>query len=128
MIGNEDRSVGLSKSNFLKFEIDETTTIQQKNNNNLTPREYIMKKALIAAIAGFAISLSANAGDWGGKGVSGAIAPEGDVGATLSAGYMTNYIFYGVEFAEQSVWTGIDYSLDALPLPLDVGAWYLNGY
>ena len=80
-------------------------------------------KALVASIGVFALS-AANAGEPAAKEVC---VTEEPIGATISTGYMTNYIFYGVEFAEHGVWTGIDYTIDALPIPVDVGLWYING-
>jgi hypothetical protein len=47
------------------------------------------------------------------------------LGASVSVGYDSDYIFRGVKFAEQSVWAQIDYSYSlAENLSLDVGAWY----
>ena len=85
-------------------------------------------KAIIATIGVFAISF-ANAGDAGkavADGGKGVIATEEALGGTISTGYMTNYIFYGVDFGEDAIWTGVDYTISGLPLPLDVGAWYIN--
>jgi len=79
-------------------------------------------KALVAAIGAFACV--ANAGDY--VDAKAPIVAEEPIGATISTGYMTNYIFYGVDFGEHGVWTGIDYTIDALPIPVDVGVWYIN--
>ena len=83
-----------------------------------------MKKTLIAALAG-AFALTANAGDYS-KEVTEVIAVDDSIGATISAGYMTDYIFYGVDLGNNAVWTGVDYSLESLGVPLDVGVWYIN--
>jgi len=88
-----------------------------------------MKKAiLVAAIS--AMALGVQAGSWGK-----AVIPSKhvhiedcvDVGGEISAGYMTDYIFYGVRFARDSVWTDVNYTFDNLIVPINIGAWYLNG-
>ena len=61
-----------------------------------------------------------------GSGKEEVFVPEPEIGATLSTGYMTNYIFYGVDFGEHAIWTGLDYTINALPIPVDVGVWYVN--
>jgi len=40
---------------------------------------------------------------------------------------MSDYIFYGVRFARDSVWTDVNYTFDNLIIPVNVGVWYLNG-
>ncbi len=68
------------------------------------------------------------AGDWGKAPVDKTPIKECvDLGGELSVGYETDYVFYGVRFARDSVWTDVKYSIDELPLPVTVGAWYLNG-
>ncbi|MGY8641414.1 MAG: hypothetical protein ACKVJU_10005 [Verrucomicrobiales bacterium] len=80
-----------------------------------------MKKIL------FAISmLGATATIFAGSGKEEVFAPEPEIGATISTGYMTNYVFYGVDSGEDAVWTGIDYTINELPIPVDVGVWYVN--
>ncbi len=87
-----------------------------------------MKKAILVAIIG-AMTLGVNAGDWG----KAPIAPKApieecyDIGGEISSGYMTDYIFYGVRFARDSVWTDVNYTFDNLIVPINIGAWYLNG-
>ncbi len=85
-----------------------------------------MKKAmLVTAIV--AMALGVNAGDWGKAPVGKAPIEECvDLGGQISAGYMTDFIFYGVRFAGDSVWTDVNYTIEGLPLPITVGAWYLN--
>jgi len=86
-----------------------------------------MKKAILVATIG-AMTLGVNAGDWGKAPVGKAPIEECvDLGGVISAGYMTDYIFYGVRFAEDSVWTDVNYTIDSLPVPVTVGAFYLNG-
>ncbi|MEX2578037.1 MAG: hypothetical protein WD342_03185 [Verrucomicrobiales bacterium] len=87
-----------------------------------------MKKTILVAIIG-AMTLGVNAGDWG----KAPIAPKApvieecyDIGGEISSGYMTDYIFYGVRFARDSVWTDVNYTFDNLMLPVNIGAWYLN--
>jgi hypothetical protein len=64
----------------------------------------------------------ANAGD--AKAVTEAVVAEEPLGGTISAGYMSNYIFYGVDFGGNAVWTGVDYAVAGTPL--SVGVWYVN--
>ena len=86
-----------------------------------------MKKTILVATIG-ALTLGVNAGDWGKAPVGKAPIEECvDLGGTISAGYMSDYIFYGVRFADDSVWTSVDYTFDGLAVPVTVGAWYLNG-
>jgi hypothetical protein len=86
-----------------------------------------MKKAVLVATIG-AITLGVNAGDWGKAPVGKAPIEECvDLGGEISTGYMTDYIFYGAQFADHSVWTDVNYTFDSLAVPITVGAWYLNG-
>ena len=86
-----------------------------------------MKKTILVAIIG-AMTLGVNAGDWGKAPVGKAPIEECvDLGGTIGAGYMTDYIFYGVRFAGDSAWTSVSYTFDGLAVPITVGAWYLNG-
>jgi len=39
---------------------------------------------------------------------------------------MTDYIYYGVRYARDSVWSDVNYTFDSLAFPITVGAWYLN--
>ncbi|MCB1085778.1 MAG: hypothetical protein KDM63_01935 [Verrucomicrobiae bacterium] len=81
-----------------------------------------MKKTIAYGIAGvFAVAI-ANAGD--SKGVCEACVTEQPLGGTISAGYMTNYVFYGVDLGSNAVWTGVDYAVAGTPL--NVGVWYIN--
>ncbi|MBL9153454.1 MAG: hypothetical protein JNK37_13250 [Verrucomicrobiales bacterium] len=81
-----------------------------------------MKKTIAYGIAGvFAIAI-ANAGD--SKGVTEAAVAEQPLGGMISAGYMTNYVFYGVDLGSNAVWTGVDYAVAGTPL--NVGVWYVN--
>lgn len=86
-----------------------------------------MKKAILIAIVG-AMTLGVNAGDWGKAPVDKTPIEECyDIGGEISSGYMTDYIFYGVRFAQDSVWTDVNYTFDNFVVPITVGAWYLNG-
>ncbi len=87
-----------------------------------------MKKAILVATIG-AMTLGVNAGDWGGKHpVSKNVIEECvDLGGEVSVGYMSDYIFYGVKFAGDSVWADVNYTFDGLAAPITVGALYLNG-
>jgi hypothetical protein len=85
-------------------------------------------KKLILTTAIAALTLGANAGDWGKAPVDKTPIEECvDLGGEISAGYMSDYIFYGVRFAGDSAWTDVNYTFDGLPLPITIGAWYLNG-
>jgi len=87
-----------------------------------------MKKAILVAVIGV-FALSANAGDWGKAPVPAKAPIEEcvDIGGSISSGYMTDYIFYGVRFARDSVWTDVNYTFDNFIVPINIGAWYLNG-
>lgn len=86
-----------------------------------------MKKAILVATIG-AMTLGVNAGDWGKAPVGKAPIEECvDLGGVISAGYMTDYVFYGVRLAEDSVWTDVNYTIDSLAVPVTVGVFYLNG-
>jgi hypothetical protein len=99
-----------------------TTTSQTKGVNQ------IMKKAILVAIIG-AFTLGVNAGDWGKAPVPAKAPIEEclDIGGEISAGYMSDYVFYGVRFARDSVWTDVNYTFDNFIIPINIGAWYLNG-
>jgi hypothetical protein len=87
-----------------------------------------MKKAILVAIIGV-FAISANAGDWGKAPVPAKAPIEEclDIGGEISSGYMSDYIFYGVRLARDSVWTDVNYTFDNLIIPVNVGVWYLNG-
>ncbi len=84
-----------------------------------------MKLKLLAysTVGALAISI-ANAGEPKGVIEAPVIEEEPTIGATLSSGYMTDYIFYGVDFGGNAVWTGLDYAVAGTPL--SVGVWYIN--
>ena len=86
-----------------------------------------MKKAILVAIIG-AMTLGVNAGDWGKAPVVKApIEDCVDIGGEISVGYMTDYVFFGGQSAEDSVWADVNYTFDGLAVPITIGAWYLNG-
>lgn len=67
------------------------------------------------------------AGDWGKAPVGKTPIEECmDLGGEISVGYMTDYIFYGGLFAEDSIWMDVNYTFDGLAVPITIGAWYLN--
>ena len=78
-----------------------------------------IKTLLITAIGAFAIA-NASAGD---KAVV-IVEESADLGATLSVGYDSHYIFRGVNYGENQVTSQIDYQLANLPIA--IGAWYGN--
>jgi hypothetical protein len=86
-----------------------------------------MKQSILMAAIG-AMTLGVHAGDWGKAPVDKTPIEECvDLGGVISAGYMSDYIFYGVRFAGDSAWTSVSYTFDGLAVPITVGAWYLNG-
>lgn len=97
-------------------------TTKETNNNKMK-----LKALLIATIG--ATAINASAGDYAASSkevVVPEIAVEEPLGATISAGYMTDYIFYGLALGEHAPWFGVDYSIEGLPIPVDVGVWYIN--
>lgn len=91
-----------------------------------------MKTAtLMASIGAMAFGVTTSgvlAGDWGKAPMDKTPIEECiDLGGELSVGYETDYVFYGVRFARDSVWTDVNYTFDSLAVPVTVGAWYLNG-
>ena len=87
--------------------------------------------SLLAAFIGITLAGSAFAGtpaadmSKGGKCCQPVVTPEEALGFTVSVGYDTNYIFRGVQFAEQLLSGSVDYVLPITPkLSLDLNAWY----
>lgn len=87
-----------------------------------------MNKAIIVAAIS-ALTLGVNAGDWGKAPIPDKTPIEEcvDIGGSISAGYETDYIFYGARFARDAVWTDVNYTFDNFIVPVNIGAWYLNG-
>lgn len=91
-----------------------------------------MKRAFLTALLA-AAPFALNAGDWGkapvGKAPIGKAVIEEcvDLGGQISVGYETDYIFHGIRFARDSVWTDVNYTFDHLAVPVTIGATYLNG-
>ncbi|MDF1656121.1 MAG: hypothetical protein P1U58_00835 [Verrucomicrobiales bacterium] len=87
-----------------------------------------MKKAILVAVIS-AFTLGVNAGDWGKAPIPDKTPIEEcvDIGGSISSGYETDYIFYGARFARDAVWTDVNYTFDNFVVPINVGAWYLNG-
>ena len=83
-----------------------------------------MKLQYLLAITSL-ITLSSHAGDWGKAPIDKTPIEECvDLGGEISVGYETDYIFKGVAFAGDSVWTDVNYTFDGLAVPVTVGAWY----
>lgn len=86
-----------------------------------------MKKSILFALIG-ATTIGLEAGDWGKAPVDKTPIEECvDLGGEISLGYESAYIFKGVLFAGDSVWTDLNYTFEGLTLPITVGVWYLNG-
>lgn len=86
-----------------------------------------MKKAILVATIG-ALTLGVNAGDWGKAPVDKTPVEECvDLGGNISAGYHTDYIFRGVRLARDTVSADVNYTTDALPVPVTIGTSYFNG-
>lgn len=49
-----------------------------------------------------------------------------DLGAEISAGYMTDYVLHGLRVNRDSVWTNVNYTFDTM-VPLTFGASHLSG-
>lgn len=85
-----------------------------------------MKKlTLIAIISGLALGIQA--GDWGKAPVPDKTPIEEcvDVGASITAGYLTDFIFQGSRHARDTIYTDVKYTFDSF-VPITVGATYYN--
>lgn len=91
----------------------------------MKPLFLLTKTIAFSALLAGSISV---AGDWG-KSPTGKTPIEEcvDLGGEISVGYESDYIFYGVLYAGDSVWTDMNHTYEGLPLPLTMGVWYLNG-
>jgi hypothetical protein len=86
-----------------------------------------MKKlTFIAIISGLALGV--HAGDWGKAPVHSKAPIEEcvDIGGSITAGYMTDFIFQGSRHARDTVYTDVNYTIDSFALPVTVGAAYYN--
>jgi len=86
-----------------------------------------MKKAILAIAVG-ALTLGANAGDWGKAPVYDKTPIEEcvDLGGNISAGYHTDYIYKGVRLGRDTVSTHVDYTFEGLAIPVTIGVDYFN--
>jgi len=86
-----------------------------------------MKKAILVAIIG-ALTIGANAGDWGKAPVYDKTPIEEcvDLGGNISAGYHTDYIYKGVRLGRDTVSTHVDYTFEGLALPVTLAVDYHN--
>jgi hypothetical protein len=83
-----------------------------------------LNSLILLAMSGFAASAFAGTPAKAPAAVQPAVEDE-PLGITLSVGYDTHYIFRGVEFAENLVWSQIDATVPLTDmLSLNVGAWY----
>ena len=87
-------------------------------------------KAILASLVGAVAISGATAGEWCPPAPDKCPVEEccPDLGATISVGYMSDYIFYGARLARDSVWADVSYTFDGLPLPVTVGVWYLSSF
>ncbi len=87
-----------------------------------------MKKLMLMSLLA-TLASGAHSGDWGKAPVASKAPIEEcvDLGAEISVGYETDYVFKGIRFSRDSVWTDVNYTFDGLAVPITVGAWYLNG-
>lgn len=86
-----------------------------------------MKKlTLIAILSGLALGV--HAGDWGKAPVPSKAPIEEcvDIGGSISSGYMTDFIFQGSRHGRDTVWTGVNYTVDSFFVPVTIGATYYN--
>ena len=89
--------------------------------NNQMKRTYLV--TLLAAMA--AINLQAGTASKAPAPVQPTVEPDTALGFTLSAGYDTDYVFRGVEFAQNLVWTALDFSVPLTEkVSLNLGSWY----
>lgn len=51
-------------------------------------------------------------------------AKEREPSFTFSAGYMSKYLFYGMELGRSTPWSSLKYDFQDLPMPLGVEVWY----
>lgn len=85
-----------------------------------------MKKAiLIAAVS--VLTLGVNAGDWGKAPVPAKAPIEEcvDIGGTITAIYVTDYVYQGLRLGRDSVVTDVNYGIDSF-IPLTIGATHKN--
>ena len=89
-----------------------------------------MKKAILATLVGAAAMLGVTAGEWCPPAPNDKCPIEDcpDIGASISVGYESDYIFYGARLAQDSIWADVNYTFDSLPLPVTVGVWYLSAF
>ena len=85
-----------------------------------------MKKAILVATIG-ALTLSANAGDWGKAPVGKQVIEECvDLGGSITTLYATDYIFRGVRWTRDAAVVDVNYTIDGLAVPITIGAGYYN--
>lgn len=85
-----------------------------------------MKKlTLIAVLSG--LVLGTQAGDWGKAPVPDKMPIEEciDVGASITSGYQTDFIFQGSRHGRDTIYTDVKYTVDAF-VPITLGATYYN--
>ena len=49
---------------------------------------------------------------------------ESDPAFTFSSGYMSKYLFYGMELGRHTPWGSVRYDTDSLPIPVGLEVWY----
>jgi len=86
-----------------------------------------MKKAILAIAIG-ALTLGANAGDWGKAPVYDKAPIEEciDLGGNIGVGYHTDYIYKGYRLGRDTISSHVNYTFSNLPVPVTVGVDYYN--
>jgi len=87
-----------------------------------------MMKKTIAIVAISALTLGTKAGDWGKAPVPSKAPIEEcyDIGASITSGYMTDFIFQGSRHARDTIYTDVKYTIDSFFVPVTLGATYYN--
>ncbi len=84
-----------------------------------------MKKSLLVAIIS-GLALGVQAGDWAKAPVDCKVPVENcEFGASVAAGYGTDFIFQGSRHGRDNIWTQFHYTVDTL-VPVTLGATYYN--
>ena len=86
-------------------------------------------KALLATLIGAVALQGATAGEWCPPVIDKCpVECCDELPGSISVGYDTDYIFYGVRLARDVVWADVNYTFDlpCVGLPVTIGAWHLS--